>query len=75
MVNKKLTFIDTNQDNKGITGEQLLLFQDRNMLLNRGVLELSKLNLEVARYNFNRYQKLYHDREAIDREIKLTPSF
>jgi len=65
----------TNQDSKGATGEQLLLFQDRDILLNSGVLELARLNLEAARYNFNRYQKLYHDREAIDREIKLTPSF
>jgi len=64
--------MDTNQDNRGTIGEQLLLFQDRDMLFNRGVLELARLNLDAARQAFNRHQELYHDRNALDRETKLT---
>lgn len=64
--------MDTNNDNRGTIGEQLLLFQDRDMLLNRGVLELARLNLDAAKDAFNRYLELYHDMDAIDRETKLT---
>ncbi|MBW1900263.1 MAG: hypothetical protein JRJ20_01370 [Deltaproteobacteria bacterium] len=64
--------MDTDQDKKWPIGEQLLLFQDQDMLFNRGVLELTKLNLDAARKAFNRYQELYHDRDAIDWETKLT---
>ncbi len=64
--------MDIGQDKKWTIGEQLLLFQDRDMLFNRGVLELIRLNLDAARQAFNRYQELYHDRDAIDREAKLT---
>lgn len=64
--------MDAGQDIRGTTGEQLWLFQDRDMLLNSGILELMRLNLDAAREVFNRYQELYHDRDAIDREIKLT---
>jgi len=64
--------MDTDQDKKWTIGEQLLLFQDRDMLLNRGVLELARLNLDAAKEAFNRYQELYHDRDAIDKEAKLT---
>jgi tetratricopeptide (TPR) repeat protein len=71
MANKVLAFMDTNQENRGTTGEQLLLFQDRDMLFNRGVLELARLNLGAARDAFNRYRELYHDRDAIDKETKL----
>ena len=64
--------METNQKSKGAMGEQLLLFQDRGMLLNNGMLGLVRLNLDAARNNFNRYQELYHDRDAIDGEIQLT---
>ncbi len=64
--------MDTGQDSRGTIGEQLLLFQDQDMLLNRGILELTRLNLDAAREAFNRYQELYHDRDAVDRETKLT---
>lgn len=64
--------MDAGQDIRGTTGEQLWLFQDRDMLLNSGILELIRLNLDAAREAFNRYQELYHDRDAIDSEIKLT---
>ncbi|MCD6295735.1 MAG: hypothetical protein J7M30_01120 [Deltaproteobacteria bacterium] len=67
-----MAFMDTNQDNRGTIGEQLLLFQDRDMLFNRGVLELARLNLNAAKDAFNRYRELYHDSDAIDRETKLT---
>jgi len=69
---KLFGFMDTDQDKKWTIGEQLLLFQDRDMLFNRGVLELARLNLDAARDAFNRYEELYHDRDAIDRETKLT---
>jgi len=62
----------TGQNSTGTIGEQLLLFQDRDMLLNSGVLELIRLNLDAAKEAFNRYQELYHDRDAIDKETKLT---
>ncbi len=64
--------MDAGQDIRRTTGEQLWLFQDRAMLLNSGILELTRLNLDAAREAFNRYQELYHDKDAIDREIKLT---
>ena len=67
-----MALMETNKNSKGTIGEQLLLFQDRDMLLNNGILELARLNLDAARNNFNRYQELYHDRDAIDVEIKLT---
>jgi len=52
--------------------EQLWLFQDQDMLLNSGIFELTRLNLDTAKEAFNRYQDLYHDRDDIDWEIKLT---
>ena len=64
--------MDKGQDKKWTIGEQLLLFQDRDMLLNRGVLELARLNLDAAKGAFNRYQELYHGTDDIDRETKLT---
>ncbi len=64
--------MDTRQDKKWIIGEQLLLFQDQDMLFNRGVLELARLNLEAARAAFDRYEELYHDGDAIDPQRKLT---
>jgi len=54
-----------------VIGEQLLLFQDQDMLLNRGILELVRLNLDAARSAFSRYEELYHDTDAIDRETKI----
>ena len=67
-----MAFMDTNQDKRGTIGEQLLLFQDRDMLFNGGVLELVRLKLDAARNAFNRYQQLYHDRDAVERETKFT---
>ena len=64
--------MDTGHDKKWTIGEQLLLFQDRDMLLNSGILELIRLNLDAAKEAFNRYQELYRDRDAIDKEAKLT---
>jgi tetratricopeptide (TPR) repeat protein len=58
-------------DRHGIP-EQLWLFQDQDMLLNSGIFELTRLNLDTAKEAFNRYQDLYHDRDAIDWKIKLT---
>ena len=64
--------MDTGQDKKWTIGEQLLLFQDRDMLFNSGVLELARLNLDAAKGAFNRFQELYHDRDATDKEAKVT---
>ena len=64
--------MDTGQDKRETIGEQLLLFQDRDMLFNRGVLELARLNLDAAKDAFNRFQELYHGTDDIDRETKLT---
>ena len=63
--------MDTRQDRKSIIGEQLLLFQDQDMLFNSGVSELARLNLEAARAAFDRYEELYHDGDAIDQQRKL----
>lgn len=63
--------MDTGQTKKGTIGEQLWLFQDQDMLFNRGVLELAKLNLDAARQAFDRYDELYHEREAIDKQRRL----
>ena len=64
--------MDRSQDNKSTMGEQLWLFQDQDMLFNRGVMELAQLNLDAARDAFNRYEELYHDSEAIEKQTKLT---
>lgn len=67
-----MSFMDRGEDKKGVIGEQLLLFQDRYMLLNSGILELARLNLDAARDAFNRYDELYHDKDAIEMGTKLT---
>jgi len=45
-------------DQPAIT-EQLPLFEDKRVLLNRGILELTKLNLSEAKKAFEDYKALY----------------
>ena len=58
--------------NEYVIGEQLLLFQDKDMLLNRGALELKRLNLDEAKKAFQRYKELYKDGDNIDNKLKIT---
>ncbi|NVM22968.1 MAG: tetratricopeptide repeat protein [Desulfobacterales bacterium] len=52
--------------------EQLPLFEDKRALLNRGILELRRLNLDEAKKSFVDYKGLYHQGNDVDSEIKLT---
>ena len=51
--------------------KQLLLFEDKRALLNRGILELTRLNLDEAKKAFEDYKGLYHCDDDVDTEIKL----
>ena len=55
-----------------VTGEQLSLFQDKDMLLNGGSLELKRLNLEEAKKAFQRYKNVYKNGGNIDNKLKIT---
>ena len=55
----------------GIT-EQLPLFQGKHTLLNGGTLELTRLNLDEAKKNFESYKTLYRDEEGVKKEIEIT---
>jgi len=55
-----------------VMAEQLPLFEDKGALLNRGVLELTRLNLEEAKEAFERYKALYPGKADVDTELKLT---
>jgi len=57
-------------DQPAIT-EQLPLFEDKRVLLNRGILELTKLNLSEAKKAFEDYKALYRREDDVDAEIKL----
>lgn len=54
------------------TSEQLPLFEDKRVLLNRGILELTRLDLEEARGSFERYKALYRREDDVHAELKLT---
>ena len=58
--------------NQYVTGEQLSLFQDKDMLLNGGSLELKRLNLDEAKKEFQCYKDLYKDGGNIDNKLKIT---
>lgn len=59
-----------NSDQPGIS-EQLPLFEDKRTLLNRGILELTRLNLNEAKQTFEDYKALYRDGDSVYTEIKL----
>lgn len=52
--------------------EQLPLFEDKRMLLNRGILELTRLNLDEAKDALERYKNLYRAGDEVEAELKLT---
>lgn len=52
--------------------EQLPLFEDKRTLLNRGILELTRLNLSEAIKAFEDYKALYRDGDSVCTEMKLT---
>ena len=54
----------------GIT-RQLTLFDDKRVLLNRGILELIRLNLNEAVKAFENYKALYRKDDDVDSELKL----
>ena len=51
--------------------EQLPLFEDKRVLLNRGILELIRLNLNEAVKAFEDYKALYRKDDDVDSELKL----
>jgi len=51
--------------------EQLFLFEDRLTLLNRGILDLTRLNLEGATAAFERYKALYRDENRVEAELRV----
>ena len=51
--------------------EQLPLFEDRRSLLNRGILELIRLNLNEAKDTLERYKRLYRSEDEVEAEIKI----
>ena len=59
-----------NSDGHAIT-EQLPLFEDKRSLLNRGMLELIRLNLDEARDTLERYKRLYRSEDEVEIEIKI----
>lgn len=54
-----------------VTVEQLSLFEDKYILLNRGISALVKLNLEDAKESLQRYRDIYKDSGAVDSKLKL----
>ncbi len=54
------------------TSEQLPLFEDKRVLLNRGILALTRLKLDEAKETFEQYKALYRSEDDIDTELKLT---
>jgi tetratricopeptide (TPR) repeat protein len=54
--------------------EQLFLFEDRMTLLNRGLLDLARLNIEEAKATFARYKALYRDNK-VDTELQVAGFF
>lgn len=54
----------------GIT-RQLTLFEDKRVLLNRGILELIRLNLNEAVKAFEDYKALYRKDDDVNSELKL----
>jgi tetratricopeptide (TPR) repeat protein len=52
--------------------EQLFLFEDRLTLLNRGLLDFTRLNLEEAKAAFERHKALYPSEADVDTKLKLT---
>lgn len=55
--------------------EQLFLFEDRLTLLNRGLLDLTRLNLEEATTAFERYKALYRDENEVEMELQVAKFF
>ena len=55
--------------------EQLFLFEDRLTLLNRGLLDLTRLNLEEAKAAFERYKALYRDENEVEAELQVAEFF
>ena len=51
--------------------KQLPLFEDKRALLNRGILELTRLNLNEAKKAFEEYKALYRKEDDVDSELKL----
>ena len=51
--------------------EQLPLFEDKRMLLNRGITELIRLNLNEAVRAFEDYKGLYRKEDEVEAELKL----
>ena len=51
--------------------EQLPLFEDKRVLLNRGILELTRLNLNEAKKAFEEYKAVYRREDDVDAEIRL----
>jgi len=51
--------------------EQLPLFEDKRVLLNRGILELTRLNLDEAKKAFQDYKGVYRRKDDVDIELKL----
>jgi len=56
---------------RSIIFEQLPLFEDRRSLLNRGILELIRLNLNEAKDTLERYKRLYRSEDEVEAEIKI----
>ena len=55
--------------------KQLPLFEDKRALLNRGILELTRLNLNEAKKAFEEYKALYRKEDDVDSELKLADFF
>jgi len=62
----------SNDSATGIMGEQLSLFDEKNVLSNTGASELIRLNLEGARKAFQSYQDIYRDGNDIEVKLKIT---
>ena len=52
--------------------DQLSLFDEKYVLLNRGISALVKLNLEDAKESLQRYRDIYEDNGAVDGKLKIT---
>ena len=57
---------------KAIITEQLSLFDDKRELLNRGILALTRLNLDEAKDVFENYKALHRSKDDVDSALKLT---
>jgi len=64
----KEVLMDSNQ---GVMPEQLSLFNDEYTLLNSGVLELIRLDLDEAKKTFQRCKEMWGDSGDIDGKVKL----